>query len=157
MTETIAKDIKRLIHSRQTAALGTLHGGAPYVSMVPYALRQDGAALIIHVSKLAAHTNDMLLEPRVSILITANEATDTPPQALPRLTIQGLAKPIDTGTDACAAAKRSYLERFPSAEPIFQLGDFSLFAITPTAIRWIAGFGQAHSLTPEKFAEIIEA
>lgn len=155
MADAIAQNIKRLIHSRQTAALGTLQRGAPYVSMVPYALRQDGAALIIHVSQLAAHTNDMLVEPRVSILITANEATDTPPQALPRLTIQGLAKPIDTGTEAHASARRAYLEKFPSAEPIFQLGDFSLFAITPTAIRWIAGFGQVHVLTSEKFAETV--
>jgi len=157
MNEVISNEIHKLILNRQTGALGTLHEGAPYVSMVPYALQTDGSAFLIHVSKLAAHTNDMLGEPRVSLLITEHETPDTPPQALPRLTIQGLAKPIATGSVVHASAKQSYLERFPSAAPIFQLGDFSLFSITPTSVRWIAGFGQAYSVEPPNFADIMTA
>jgi len=63
------ESLARLVRARSTAALGTLHGGAPYVSMVPYAIAADGSGLLIHVSTLAAHTKDMLADARVSLLI----------------------------------------------------------------------------------------
>jgi hypothetical protein len=49
-----------------------------------------------------------------------------------------------------------YLERFPDAAPMFQLGDFSLFTITPGHVRWIGGFAGAESLTPEAFANAVQ-
>ena len=52
MTETAAAQLKQLLRERSVAALGTLHAGAPYVSMVPYAIAHDGSGLIIHVSAL---------------------------------------------------------------------------------------------------------
>jgi len=51
-----------LLRRRSTAALGTLHDGAPFVSMVPYAVLPDGAAFVVHVSRLAGHTKDMLAD-----------------------------------------------------------------------------------------------
>ena len=150
-------ELRRLLAAKKIAALGTLHDGAPYVSMVPIVWYDADFAFVIHVSKLAAHTNDMLAEPRVSVLITASEDPEMPPQALPRVTIQGQAKPITTGSETYTAAKCVYLERFPKAAPIFQLGDFTLFAIVPTAVRWVAGFGRAYSITPVKFVEIMRS
>ena len=67
MTEALA----RLLRSRATAALGTLHAGAPYVSMVPYAIAAEG--FLVHVSTLAAHTKDMLADARVSLLVAEAE------------------------------------------------------------------------------------
>ena len=50
--------LRQLIHGKRIAALGTLHQGGPFVSMVTYAAAKDGS-LILHVSRLAAHTRDM--------------------------------------------------------------------------------------------------
>ncbi len=58
-----------LLRERRTAALGTLRTGAPFVSMVPYAIAADGSGFVVHVSKLAAHTKDMLADARVSLLV----------------------------------------------------------------------------------------
>jgi len=69
MNEALASQLRQLVMSRSTAALGTLHTGAPYVSMVPFVLLDDASAFIVHVSGLAAHTQDMLADPRVSLLI----------------------------------------------------------------------------------------
>ena len=147
-------ELRDLVASRKVAALGTLHDGAPYVSMVPFAMLEDGSAFLIHVSRLSGHTGDMLADPRVSLLIMGPESDENPVQALARVTILGEALPIDS-VDRQALAKARYLERFPDAAPIFELGGFSLFAITPTALRWIGGFAAARSLSPETFAEAV--
>jgi putative heme iron utilization protein len=77
------------------------------------------------------------------------------PQALPRISIAGHAQQLPPGTSIAASAGQLYLSRLPDSAPLFELGDFSLFTITPSSVRWIAGFGQALSLTPETFAKAV--
>jgi putative heme iron utilization protein len=125
--------------------------------MAPYTLLSDGSAFIIHVSRLAAHTRDMLAEPRVSLLIAAAEGAGLSPLALPRMTVLGIARPLPGDSAEYTTAQGAYLARFPDAAPIFGLGDFTLFAITPSSVRWVAGFAQARTLTPEAFARAIAA
>jgi hypothetical protein len=68
-----------LIGGRSVASLATLHEGLPFASMVPYAIWHDAASdrllFVTHVSRLSAHTRDMLETPQVCLLITAPEAT----------------------------------------------------------------------------------
>ena len=147
--------LKDILTGRKVAALGTLHGGAPYVSMVPFALLEDGSTFVIHVSELSAHTQDMLADPRVSLLITQSESAETLPQELARITVLGKASQIDDDSPEHAPAMARYLERFPDSEPMFGFGDFSLFAIRPESLRWIGGFAGAQSLNLEEFAEAV--
>jgi len=142
--------LRSLLRQQTVAALGTLHRGEPYVSMVPFAADEAAAEFLIHVSALSAHTRDMLEHPRVSLLIVAPD-DGALPQARVRATIQGDAVPLDAEPARCAAARALYLQRFPRAAEIFALPDFSLFAIRPTSVRFIGGFAQAASLTPELF------
>jgi putative heme iron utilization protein len=86
--------LEQLIHGRMIAALGTLHEGIPFVSMVTYAVASDGS-FILHVSRLATHTRDMLDHPEVSLLITESEGSGKMPQALARVTVQGRAKMLE--------------------------------------------------------------
>jgi len=154
MDESI-KELRDLVTSRPIAALGTLHEGAPYVSMVPYALLEDGSGFLIHVSALSAHTQDMLDNSRVSLMITARDTEATLPQELSRLTILGEARRIEEPSREYDLGKATYLKRFPDSSPMFDFADFSLFAITPTSLRWIGGFAAAQSLTPADFAGAI--
>ncbi len=91
MNHELTVVLQQLIFGRVTAALGTLHQGLPFVSMVPYAAARDGR-FILHVSRLAAHTRDMLDNPDVSLLITESEGEGKMPQALARVTVQGRAE-----------------------------------------------------------------
>jgi putative heme iron utilization protein len=143
-----------LLAGRKVAALGTLHDTAPYVSMVPFALLEDGSAFLIHVSELSAHTQDMLTDPRVSLLITESEGSGSPLE-LARVTVLGVASQIGEAAAAYAPAMARYLDRFPDSAPMFEFADFSLFAIRPEALRWIGGFAGAQSLTPAEFADAI--
>jgi heme iron utilization protein len=156
MDRELTSILRQLIHGRMTAALGTLHQGTPFVSMVPYAVAKDGS-FILHVSGLASHTKDMLDNPDVSLLITESEASGKMPQALARVTVQGRAAMLDRDSEKNAAAREVYLSRFPDAAPLFEFSDFKIFFITPVSARIIAGFGQAGSMTGEEFATTISA
>lgn len=148
MNPTQAQTLRAILESQATAALGTLHDGEPFVSMVPFAILPDGKGFVIHVSGLAAHTRDMLHHPTVSLLVTAPQDPETPPQALPRVTVQCVARQLADEDPSYPAARMSYLGRFPDAEMTMALGDFSLFILTPLAVRLVGGFAQAANLTP---------
>ncbi len=150
MTSPRFEPLRLLLRQQTIAALGTLHRGEPYVSMVPFALDESAPEFLIHVSGLSPHTRDMLEHPRVSLLIVAPDDGGRP-QARARATVQGDASPFDADTPGHAAAQALYLQRFPHAADIFALPDFSLFAIRPDSVRFIGGFAQAVSLTPELF------
>ncbi len=148
MNPTQAESLRTIILPQANAALGTLHDGQPFVSMVPFAVMPDGKGFVIHVSGLAAHTKDMLAHPTVSLLVMAPQSPDVPPQALPRVTVQCEARKIDDDHAFYAAARTAYLQRFPEAEMMMALGDFSFFVLAPLAVRLVGGFAQAASLTP---------
>jgi len=150
-----ARTLRDLLFTQQVAALGTLHEGEPYVSMVPFALLPGGASLIIHVSQLAAHTKDMLAHPQVSLLVIAPPTPEVTAQELARITLLGEAVQVARGTPEHAAAKAAYLARFPQTEMLFGFSDFSLFAIVPESIRFVGGFAQATTLSPETLASVL--
>ena len=156
MNRELTAVLQQLILGRATAALGTLHEGLPFVSMVPYAAARDGS-FILHVSRLAAHTRDMLDNPDVSLLITEAEASGKMPQALARVTVQGRAIILDRESEKYAAARESYLARFPDAAQLFEFSDFSIFIIEPLSARLIAGFGQAMTITREDLTAALSA
>ena len=145
-----------LIRGRSVASLATLHEGLPFASMVPYAVwhdATDGPLLFVtHVSRLSAHTRDMLETPQVCLMITAPETGEdsesVPPQALPRVSIPAVASFIDREHADFRPLARAYLEKFPFAADWFQLGDFSIVAFTPTgSARFIAGFARAMTVS----------
>lgn len=155
MTPAGAQTLRELLRTQQVAALGTLHQGEPYVSMAPFAILPGGSGLVIHVSRLAAHTRDMQLHPQVSLLIVAPPRPELPTQALARVTIQAQAVQCAESTQGHAEAKAAYLARFPHSAGMFAFSDFSLFAIMPQSIRFVGGFAQATTISPEVFAEVL--
>ena len=146
-------DLRELLTARKVAALGTLHEGAPFVSMVPFALTEDGTAFLIHVSELAAHTQDMMSDARVSLMVMRSESADTMPQELARVTVAGRAVEIPEPSAEYDLGKARYLARFPDSEPIFGFADFHLFAVRPASVRWVGGFAGAKTFAPEDFAD----
>jgi putative heme iron utilization protein len=152
---TYAQTLRELLRTQEVAALGTLHEGRPYVSMVPFALLPGGTGFVIHVSQLAAHTKDMLASPEVSLLVVAPPTADVPVQGLARITAQSRAEQYTAGTAAHAEAKAAYLDRFPKSAELFGFADFSLFAIWPESIRFVGGFAQAATLSPQTLAEAL--
>jgi len=155
LTPEHAAQLAGLVRSREAAALGTLHAGAPFVSMVPFAVLPDGSGFVIHVSRLAGHTKDMLAAPRVSLLVMQAEGDGVAAQALARISIQGEASEMAKGSDGERDCRAAYLARFPEAAPLTEFGDFSFFVVRPSQARFVAGFAQAMSLTGETLANLL--
>lgn len=156
---TTSSVLQSLLLDRSVAALATLHDGRPFASMIPFAahVAAERLRLITHVSGLSAHTRDMLSAPEVCLLITAADAPDVMPQALPRVSIPAVAEFIPPEHPDHAALKAAYLEKFPQTADFFLLGDFSLVALEPTSGRLIAGFARAMTLSPDALTAAVAA
>jgi heme iron utilization protein len=157
MDDTQSHALYDLLTTQPIAALGTLHAGEPFVSMAPFAIVPDGGGFVIHVSRLATHTKDMIASPKVSLLVTAPLTPDVPPQAVARITIQGQAKQCVEPNPLHEDAKAAYLARFPESAPMFGFADFSLFVVEPASARFVGGFAQATSLSAETLKRILSA
>lgn len=149
--------LRALLTTQRVAALGTLSGqGKPFVSMVPFAMEPLSGAIIIHVSLLAPHTRHLMADPAVSLMVMQAEVPGEPVHALPRVSLDGTAARLQPDSAAWQAAKSAYLARFPDAQLMTQLGDFSFFAITALDARHVAGFGAARSLAPDDLASVLK-
>ena len=132
----------RLIRSQRIASLGTLREGSPFVSLVPFAETTDLSTFLIHISRLALHTQDILQDARVGLMIAEPDEGTRNPQTLPRASIQGKAVVVPRGSKEYDALADLYLHKFPDAAMTFSLGDFELYRIDAQSARFVAGFGQ---------------
>lgn len=159
MNETEAAALQHLMLQQPVAALATLHQSAAEtapaaaVSMVPFAV-MAGGYLVIHISTLASHTRDLNLNPSAALLVTAPIDSASSPLALPRASIQGRAAACPPDSPQYLQARSVYLKRFAEAEELFGFSDFSLYVITPNAVRYVAGFGRAMSIGAGRFGAL---
>ena len=136
-----AQTARLLAESCDHGALATVRptkqgGGHPYASRVGVAWDVDGSALFLF-STLAAHTQDILKDPRASLLVEGESDTENPLQA-PRVTLMGTVSPSD---DPEHLAR--YLARHPSAAQYAGFGDFQVYRLGVEKVHFVAGFGQA--------------
>ncbi len=138
---------------RRQAALGTLDGGAPYISMVAFAAEADGRGVLLHLSGLAPHTGHIAADPRASLLVCEPELPETEDvQTLARLTLAGQIRPVLRKDASYRALRSRYLTALPASAPLFDFADFELYRLTVERARFIGGFARALTLTPEQIA-----
>ncbi|HEY0886855.1 MAG TPA: pyridoxamine 5'-phosphate oxidase family protein [Ramlibacter sp.] len=143
----LTRQLQVLLAAQRVAALGTIaDDGGPLVSMVPFAVEPGLGVFVIHVSGLAAHSRHLQARPRVSLLVMQPPAAGEPVHALPRVTFDGQARVPAPGGDDWRSCRQAYVERFPEAAFMTELGDFRFVAIEPASARQVAGFGAARSI-----------
>src|SRR5262249_13799533 len=119
--------VRALLESEGVGLLSTssVHRAAsPYGSLTPFALSASGAPLLL-LSGLAAHTKNLLADPRACLFVGDRTAAEDP-LAGARVSLLGRAARVPAADDADARAR--YLERWPRAEAYFQLRAFALRA-----------------------------
>lgn len=140
-----------LLRRQRWAALATLdEEHRPAASMVAYAVEPEHGALLLHLSRLAEHTRNLLERPRVSLTVTETDDGREDPQTLARLGIRCIAEAIPRESDAYRSARRCYLGRLPASEPLFGFADFVLFRLHVEEVRYVGGFARAHTITGER-------
>jgi heme oxygenase (biliverdin-IX-beta and delta-forming) len=139
---------RSLLRRRREGALATLMAGsgAPYCSLVNVASHPDGSPILL-VSQLAIHTRNMLVDPRVSLMLDERAAGD--PLEGARIMLLGKAEPVE----ACdlQTVRRRYLNAHPSAQAFVDFKDFSFYRIRSSGTHLVAGFGRIVDLKPEQF------
>ncbi len=140
-------DVARLIRGERWAALATLGEGAPFASLAAYAPEPDLAGFILHLSRLAPHTQNLLSDPRASLAICEPDTGGGDPHTLARLSVHGVVEVVTPETAEYASARDLYLQRLPETERLFSFGDFVLFRLVPKEARYVGGFARAFSLS----------
>ena len=147
--------LARLIRGGRWAALATYGDGAPLASMVAYACEPGFAGFLLHLSRLSAHTRNLLASPATSIAISEPDTAQVHnPQKLARVSIQGEARPLQEDLKGYAEAKALYEKRFPDSSPLFGFGDFLLFRLVPREARFVAGFARAYTVDFGELKEV---
>ena len=144
-----AADLAALIRGQRVAHLATLRQGAPMASMTLYLPQAGFARFLVHVSRLAWHTQDMRQDPHVALSISETDDGRPDPFTLMRVSIRGEAVQLQGDQ---SGLKASWLKRFPEQKINFELPDFSFWRITPRDARFIAGFGRIHKLSAAQLA-----
>ena len=150
--ETTEREIlARVLWGGRWAALATHGDGVPLASMVAYACEPGFAGLLLHLSRLSAHTRNLLASPFTSIVISEPDSERVRnPQTLARVSIQGEARTLGEDSSGYAEARALYEKRFPDSSPLFGFGDFLLFRLVPREARFVAGFARAYTIDAEE-------
>jgi putative heme iron utilization protein len=128
-----------LLRQARIASLGTMEAssGFPMVTLTSMATDYDGTPLIL-VSRLSHHTQNLLADPRGSLLISRGGKGD--PLAHPRLTLRVLAEQAEA-----PHLRARFLARHPKAQIYVDFPDFLFFRLRPEMMHLNGGFARAYS------------
>lgn len=138
---------RALVRSRDRAGLATSmkEDGWPYASLVMIAC-DAGANPLLMISELAEHTQNILAENRVGLLVDATEGRDNPLTGT-RLTLMGRAAQTNDETHF-----KRYIARHPDAALYAEFTDFSLYRLDVERVHMVAGFGAIHWIEQSAYA-----
>jgi putative heme iron utilization protein len=139
--DEVANEARRLVRKSLHCSLATVgrENGAPYVSFANLATDSSGLPIIL-VSELAWHTQNLLKDPRASVLVADPPSTGDAMTGF-RVTVMGR---FVRSTDL--AVRRRYLAKHPPSAGYADFGDFSFWRMEADQIHSIAGFGRIVTL-----------
>ena len=132
---------KKLLREGRSGALASLMAGSgdPYCSLVNVATEPSGAPLML-LSRLAIHTQNILADSRVSLMLDERKEGD--PLQGARVMLTG-----KVAEERSALARTAYLLRHPEAEQYVDFTDFSFFRMQINRAHLVAGFGRIVDLS----------
>src|SRR5437660_1717093 len=113
-SDDLPRAARALLASERTGVLSSIsvhRPGYPYGSVTPYAPSRRGQPIIL-ISTLAAHTKNLLADPRACLFVGDRAAADDP-QAGGRVSLLGRAARVPE--DEAADARARYLAQQPQA------------------------------------------
>jgi putative heme iron utilization protein len=137
-------EAKMLLRGVRAGALATLDAasGAPFATLVTVATQIDGSPLLL-LSALSAHTQNIVADARVSLLLAETGKGD--PLTHPRLTLSGRTQRLE-GDDG----RNRFLARHPKAALYAGFPDFAFYRIALSGGHLNGGFAKAARLSAEE-------
>ncbi len=146
-----AERARTLVHLQQTGSLSTLsrkQPGWPFGSVMPYGLDEAGQPVFL-ISTMAMHTQNLLGDPRASLLVTPPESR-TDPLGAARVTLMGSATRVPSGD--VAPVRERYLARHANASYWVDFDDFGFFRLAIEDVYFVGGFGSMGWVTSKDYA-----
>ena len=134
---SLAERARTLASLGRIGSLSTHSGkfaGFPYGSMMPYAVDERGRP-VFFISSMAMHTQNLLQDPRASLLITQPDVSGEPLDAA-RVTLIGTAAEVPA-----AEVRALYLSRYENAKLWQDFSDFAYYRLEITGVYFVGGFG----------------
>jgi len=152
--ETVKQEYQKLLDSRLSVQLATIGADdLPEASYAPFVWFDDSCYLFL--SLLAKHTQNLNVNPSISLLLIEDQAEARNQFARCRIIWNGQIEKVERNADLFKAVMKAFRERFGNFIDIIEpLQDFQLFKITPTSGRFIRGFAQAFQLSGDSLNEI---
>lgn len=134
-------EARQLMRRARIGTLATINreGGHPYASLANIATDSAGAPLLL-ISRLAWHTQNLLADPRASVMV-AEPSEKGDALTGRRATFIGAMKQQDD-----AVLRGRYLARHPEAAFYAGFADFGLWRLEVEQVHAIAGFGRIETL-----------
>jgi putative heme iron utilization protein len=135
-----AERVRTLVYLGRIGSLSTLsrkQAGFPFGSVMPYGL-DDRARPIFLISTMAMHTQNLLADPRASLLVTQPDA-DGDPLGASRVTVLGNVAPVPVPD--LPEARKLYLERYANSKNWVDFEDFSFYRMEVVEVYYVGGFG----------------
>src|SRR5579872_5707282 len=141
------REVARLISSSPWIALATAgENGTPSISYVPFA-PVNGAFGIV-VSRLAAHTANLLARRPAAVLLVDDDSAQPEAYARTRLSVDVSVTPNEPGSTAAGAVWDALERRHgETVSTLRLLPDFDAISLEPRSGRLILGFASAHDIT----------
>tara|TARA_Y100001970_G_C14228983_1_gene857436 strand:+ start:2501 stop:3031 length:531 start_codon:yes stop_codon:yes gene_type:complete len=147
---------KLLLENVRSAILSTIDkNNNPNVSYAPIGI-DDENNFYIYISELSKHTNNLLLNSKVSLMFIEDESRSTNIFARKRLTVNVSVDLIERGTVDWYEKINNLDERFSETMKFLKdMSDFHLFQLSPIDALIVYGFGKAFHLDGENLDNII--
>lgn len=146
--------LRDLLAHQRVLSLAVLVDGRPHAGLLPFVVRPDFSAALVHASDLARHSRGLVPGAAFGAVIHLPDRTGADPLQLPRVTLEGTVSVLERGTPEYDAGRDLYVGRFPASARTFALGDFRLYRLAFESGRLIGGFGRARSVSPRILAEL---
>jgi putative heme iron utilization protein len=144
-----------ILRQQRWASLATAVDDQPLASMVGYCLHPEFDGVLLHLSNLARHTQNLHANPWASLAVSEHDDQRRDPQTLLRISIDGPVNQLESGAQGYAAARRAYLNRFPGAADRFAFADFALYHLSLKRIHCVLGFGRILALSGKQFRMLL--
>ena len=147
---SFAERARTLVHLGRIGSLSTLsrkQPGFPFGSVMPYASDGHGRPIFL-ISTMAMHTQNLLADPRASLLVTQPEVSGDP-LGSSRVTLLGKVSAI--GSAEIAEARVLYLARYENSKYWVDYEDFSFYRMEVVDVYYVGGFGVMGWISAEEY------
>ena len=148
---SFAERARTLLYLGRIGSLSTLsrkQPGFPFGSVMPYGLDINGRPVFL-ISTMAMHTQNLLADPRASLLVTQPDVTGDPLGAA-RVTLVGNVSSV-VQCDL-ADARKLYLARYENSKYWVDFEDFSFYRMNVVDVYYVGGFGVMGWVTASEYA-----